>query len=124
MHESLGISPARHGDLTTWAEQGVLLLNTTLTVRAHNPKSHAGKGWETFTDRVIDVLNMRREQLVFVLWGGHAGKKAQRIDGRRHKILKAPHPSPFSAHNGFFGCKHFSKTNQYLHNKGLDTINW
>lgn len=124
LHSDLGIPPATHGELTHWAQQGVLLLNTTLTVRAHNAKSHAGKGWEPFTDRVIDVLNEQRDNIVFLLWGGHAGKKAQRIDSRRHLVLKAPHPSPLSAHRGFFGCQHFSKTNHHLEANGQQPIDW
>ena len=124
LHQSLGIPPAQHGNLTAWAEQGVLLLNTTLSVRASQPKSHAGQGWEVFTDRIIDLVNSRRENVVFLLWGRHAGNKAERIDGNRHLILKAPHPSPLSAHAGFFGCGHFVTTNQYLEQHGLTPIDW
>lgn len=124
IHDSLGIPIPRHGDLTYWAEQGVLLLNTTLTVRARTPKSHAGKGWEEFTDRVIDELNDKRDGLAFVLWGRHAQSKAARIDEARHMVLKAPHPSPYSAKNGFFGCNHFAKINRHLENIGQEPIDW
>ena len=124
LRDSLGIQPAGHGDLSSWAAQGVLLLNTTLTVRARTPKSHAGKGWETFTDRVIDVLNQQREGLVFMLWGRHAGAKTERIDRQRHLILNAPHPSPFSAHSGFFGCGHFIAANRHLEQRGEAPIDW
>jgi len=124
LHDSLGIPPARHGDLTHWAKQGVLLLNTTLTVRAHQPKSHAGKGWETFTDRVIDTLNEKRQGLAFMLWGGHAKQKAKRIDGHRHLLLAAAHPSPLSAHAGFFGCGHFAKANAHLEKNGMQPVDW
>ena len=122
LQTSLGIAPAAHGELTHWAEQGVLLLNTTLTVRAGQPKSHAGQGWETFTDRIIDVLNVGREGLVFLLWGSHAGTKVRRIDRNRHLILKAVHPSPLSAHSGFFGCGHFVKVNEHLKGRGQAPI--
>ncbi|MDJ0835813.1 MAG: uracil-DNA glycosylase [Acidobacteriota bacterium] len=124
LQTSLGIHPAAHGDLTHWAQQGVLMLNTTLSVRAGQPKSHAGKGWETFTDRVIDVLNAEREGLAFVLWGRHAGTKAARIDRTRHLILTAPHPSPYSAHSGFFGCGHFVRVNEHLKARGEAPIDW
>lgn len=124
LHQSLGIPPARHGDLSTWAKQGVLLLNTTLSVRAGQPKSHAGQGWETFTDRIIEVLNDQREGLIFVLWGGHAGKKTALINPQKHLILKAPHPSPLSASRGFFGCGHFAKINEYLRSRGEQPIVW
>jgi len=124
LRDSLGIEPARHGDLSSWAKQGVLLLNTTLTVRARTPKSHAGQGWETFTDRVIEILNREREGLVFMLWGRHAGTKAQAIDGQRHLILSAPHPSPFSAHSGFFGCGHFVAANRHLERRNSAPIDW
>ena len=112
------------GNLERWSSQGVLLLNATLTVRAGQAGSHQNKGWEEFTDAVLHHISENREGVVFLLWGAYAQKKGAIIDHERHYVLKAPHPSPFSAHSGFFGCKHFSKTNQYLHNKGLDTINW
>lgn len=124
IHESLGLPIPAHGELTHWAEQGVLLLNTTLTVRARSPKSHAGKGWEEFTDRVIDVLNEQRQDIVFLLWGRHAQSKAARIDTMRHLVLKAAHPSPYSARNGFFGCNHFAKVNQHLESLGQAPIDW
>lgn len=119
-----GFVPPRHGDLTHWAEQGVLLLNTSLTVRAHEPASHAGKGWEQFTDAVIRAVNVHKQNVVFILWGNHAQKKAAMIDRKRHFILTGVHPSPLSASRGFFGCKHFSKTNEYLQAKGLEPIDW
>ena len=113
-----------HGCLTHWAEQGVLLLNTVLTVRARQAHSHAGLGWETFTDRVIAQLNAHREHLVFLLWGSHAQKKGAMIDRSRHLVLSAPHPSPLSAYRGFFGCKHFSQANAYLQAHGFEPIDW
>jgi uracil-DNA glycosylase len=124
LHESLGIIQPDHGELTEWAQQGVLLLNTTLTVRASTPKSHAGHGWEEFTGRVIDVLNTQRDGLAFMLWGSHAMTKQEQIDARRHLILTAPHPSPFSAHKGFFGCAHFAKANEHLRARNEPEINW
>jgi len=120
----LGIDPPPHGDLSHWAKQGVLLLNSVLTVRDGQPQSHAGKGWEEFTDRVISELGSQRENLVFILWGSSAQKKAAHIDDKRHLILKAPHPSPLSAHRGFMGCKHFSLTNFFLESHGISPINW
>ena len=113
-----------HGYLVKWAEQGVLLLNTVLTVERGMAHSHANFGWETFTDRVIAALNEHREKLVFLLWGSHAQKKGQIIDRTRHLVLTAPHPSPLSAHRGFFGCHHFSKTNSYLKSHGIKPIDW
>ncbi len=113
-----------HGDLTSWANQGVLLLNATLTVRAHTAGSHQRKGWETFTDRAIAALSARREGIVFLLWGRYAKDKAAIIDYRKHHILTAAHPSPLSAHNGFFGCRHFSRANELLVNQGMSPINW
>lgn len=114
----------RHGNLEHWAKQGVLLLNATLTVRAHTAGSHQGKGWETFTDAVIRTLSEKREHLVFLLWGNYAKKKSELIDFEKHLVLEAAHPSPFSAHNGFFGCKHFSQTNAYLKKHGMKEIAW
>ena len=105
-------------------EQGVLLLNATLTVRASQAGSHQGHGWETFTDAAIEALAKRREHLVFLLWGSYARRKSAMIDPRRHLILEAPHPSPLSAHRGFFGCKHFSRTNAYLRQHGIAPIVW
>jgi uracil-DNA glycosylase len=120
----LGIPTPKNGDLTRWAEQGVLLLNTTLTVRAGQPMSHAGKWWETFTDSVIQTLSDKRDFLIFLLWWSHAQKKKSLIDTRKHIILEAPHPSPLSAHRGFLGCGHFSKTNALLGEHGLSEIQW
>lgn len=113
-----------HGDLTAWADQGVLLLNATLTVRAHTAGSHQRKGWEAFTDKAIAELSARRSGLVFLLWGRYAKDKAALIDYRKHHLLTAAHPSPLSAHNGFFGCRHFSKANQFLEQEGLKPIDW
>lgn len=112
------------GNLRNWQKQGVLLLNTVLTVEAHRPKSHAGKGWEIFTTAVISYLNDSRDNLVFMLWGRDARNKKFLIDSSRHLILEAAHPSPLSAHNGFFGCKHFSSCNDYLEKNGLTPIKW
>lgn len=120
----LGHEVSHDTDLSRWAQQGVLLLNATLTVRAGLAGSHQGKGWEEFTDAAIRALNERRDGLVFLLWGNYAKAKGQYIDRSRHCVLEAAHPSPFSAHNGFFGCKHFSKTNAYLREHGTCEINW
>lgn len=114
----------RSGDLTRWAEQGVLLLNATLTVRAHNAGSHQGKGWEQFTDAVIRALSEQRANLVFILWGNYAKAKGAHIDRSKHLVLEAPHPSPFSAASGFFGCKHFSRANNYLVKHREEPIDW
>lgn len=119
-----GFTEPSHGTLTPWAEQGVLLLNTVLTVEQGKAHSHAKWGWETFTDKIIDVVNANCENVVFLLWGSHAQKKGKHIDRDKHKVLHAPHPSPLSAHRGFLGCKHFSQTNQYLIDKGKAPINW
>lgn len=119
-----GFQMPSHGYLVKWAEQGVLLLNTVLTVERGMAHSHANFGWETFTDRVITALNEHREKLVFLLWGSHAQKKGQIINRTRHLVLTAPHPSPLSAHRGFFGCHHFSKTNSYLESHGIKPIDW
>lgn len=119
-----GFQTPNHGYLASWAQQGVLLLNTVLTVEAGQAHSHAHLGWETFTDRVIAALNEHREGVVFLLWGSHAQKKGRIIDTHRHHVLKTVHPSPLSAHRGFFGCKHFSQTNQFLQQQGLEPINW
>ena len=112
-----------HGDLSNWSRQGVLLLNSVLTVEKGNPASHAGRGWEGFTDKIIEILN-KRDGLVFLLWGAHAQKKGLTIDRIRHLVLEAPHPSPLSAHRGFFGCKHFSKTNKFLRERRDLEIQW
>lgn len=119
-----GFQIPNHGYLVEWAQQGVLLLNTVLTVEQGLAHSHANFGWETFTDRVITALNQQREHLAFLLWGSHAQKKGQFIDRERHCVLTAPHPSPLSAHRGFFGCRHFSKTNDYLRAHQIGEINW
>ena len=125
LNTDLGIAPVKHGNLTHWAEQGVLLLNAVLTVEAGQPTSHQKKGWEDFTDHVIDVLNEQREGIVFILWGAYAQRKGQRIDQNKHLVLKAAHPSPLAANRGgFFGCKAFSKTNNYLKQNGIEPINW
>jgi len=124
IQNDLGIARPDHGCLTPWAQRGVLLLNSVLTVRAGSPGAHQGKGWEGFTDRVIDELNRHREGLVFLLWGSYAQAKGRLIDTRRHCVLKAPHPSPLSAHRGFLGCRHFSKANQYLEAHGQAPIDW
>lgn len=125
LNSDLGIAPAKHGNLTQWAEEGVLLLNSVLTVEAGQPTSHQKQGWEDFTDAVIDVLNQEREHIVFILWGAYAQRKGQRIDQDRHLVLKAAHPSPLAANRGgFFGCKAFSKTNNYLKQNGIEPIKW
>ena len=120
----LDLPRPRHGDLSAWARQGVLLLNAVLTVERGQPGSHQGLGWEGFTDACIEALNREREGLVFLLWGSHAQAKGRLIDGRRHLILKAPHPSPLSAHRGFLGCGHFSRANRYLEQNGQVSIDW
>lgn len=114
----------RSGDLSRWAKQGVLLLNATLTVRAATPGSHQNKGWEQFTDAVIRVLSEEREHLVFILWGNYARAKGASIDRTKHLVLESPHPSPFSAYNGFFGSKPFGKTNEYLEKQGNKSVDW
>ncbi|RDV29030.1 uracil-DNA glycosylase [Alteromonas aestuariivivens] len=119
-----GFKIPQHGFLQDWATQGVLLLNTVLTVEQGKAHSHARYGWERFTDKVIDAVNQYCDGVVFLLWGSHAQKKGQHIDSERHHVLKAPHPSPLSAHRGFLGCKHFSKTNSILQSKGKTPINW
>lgn len=125
MADDIGTMPATHGDLTHWAEQGVLLLNSSLTVQEGNAGSHQGKGWELFTDAVIDVINEQTEHTVFILWGSHAKKKGKYIDANKHLILTAVHPSPLSANRGgFFGTKPFSKANSYLQMHGKNPINW
>lgn len=120
----LGIPLPGHGNLTSWADQGVLLLNATLTVRAHQAGSHQKKGWETFTDKVIELLSQQRSHLVFLLWGNYAQQKSALINPEKHLILKAVHPSPLSASRGFFGCAHFSKTNEYLSKNTITPIDW
>lgn len=119
-----GVLPEQNGDLSRWARQGVLLLNATLTVRAHTPGSHQHKGWEEFTDAAIKKVSEDKERVVFLLWGNYAKQKGAVIDRTKHCVLEAQHPSPFSAHNGFFGCKHFTKANTYLREQGLREIDW
>jgi len=113
-----------HGNLQSWAEQGVLLLNSVLSVEGGKAASHQGRGWERFTDQIVSVLNQQREHLVFLLWGAYAQKKGQVIDRTRHLVLHAPHPSPLSAHRGFIGCRHFSQANEYLSSHGESVIDW
>lgn len=120
----MGGKVPRHGNLEHWATQGVLLLNATLTVRAHSPASHQGKGWEVFTDAVIKTLSDKKEHLVFILWGNYAKQKSALIDWQKHLVLESAHPSPFSAQNGFFGNRHFSQTNAYLAKHGHEPIKW
>lgn len=124
LNSDIGMPIPDHGDLSHWAGQGVFLLNASLTVRASEPMSHARIGWAQFTDTVIQTLAASRENLVFLLWGKFAQEKVRLIDESRHHILKAAHPSPLSAHNGFFGCRHFSKTNQYLLGRGIEGVEW
>lgn len=124
LNNDLGKPIPETGNIEHWAKQGVLMLNATLTVREGNAGSHQGKGWEIFTDAVIEKISDKKENLVFLLWGAYAQRKGQIIDSKKHYILKSAHPSPFSAHNGFFGNKHFSKTNKFLKSKGLEEIKW
>ena len=124
LHDDLGLAIPPHGNLEEWARQGVLLLNATLTVRANQAGSHQHKGWEQFTDAAIRALAEQRENLVFMLWGNYAQAKAALVDGHKHCILKAPHPSPFSANQGFFGCRHFSRANDFLIRAGKEPVDW
>jgi len=124
LHNDLGIPIPSHGNLESWADQGVLLLNATLTVRANQAGSHQNKGWENFTDAVIRKISDNTDGIVFILWGRYAQAKEYLIDTSRHHILKAAHPSPFSAHSGFFSCRHFSKTNEILEGQGSKPIDW
>lgn len=124
LEDDLGIPPAKHGYLERWARQGVLLLNSVLTVERSLAASHQGRGWEKFTDAVIARVNEQESPAVFMLWGSYAQKKAAFVDTRKHLVLKAPHPSPLSAHNGFFGSRHFSKANNFLIANGLEPIDW
>ena len=124
IHNDLGKPIPKTGDLERWAKQGVLLLNATLTVKASSPGSHQNKGWETFTDAVIKQISGDKNNIVFLLWGAYAQKKGEIIDRNKHLVLMSAHPSPFSADRGFFGCKHFSKTNEYLKSKGIKEIDW
>lgn len=124
LYSDIGMLSPSNGYLVPWAKEGVLLLNTVLTVRAGKPNSHKKKGWETLTDRIITLLNEREAPIVFLLWGANARKKAELITAPQHLILQAAHPSPLSAYNGFFGCGHFSKTNEFLYEHGIPPIDW
>jgi uracil-DNA glycosylase len=124
IHNDLGKPIPASGDLGRWAQQGVLLLNATLTVRASTPGSHQNKGWETFTDAIIKTISDEKTNVVFLLWGAYAQKKGEIINRSNHMVLMSAHPSPFSADRGFFGCRHFSKANEYLRGKGLQEIEW
>ncbi len=124
LHEDIGITIPKHGNLTHWAQQGVFLLNASLTVRAGEPMSHAKIGWAQFTDTVIKKISDAKEHVVFLLWGKFAQEKKTLIDESKHLILRSVHPSPLSAYGGFFGCKHFSQANQYLVSKGIDPVDW
>lgn len=124
LNEDLGVPIPPHGELTGWAQNGVLLLNTVLTVREGKANSHHGQGWEIFTDRIIELLNQREKPIVFLLWGGNARSKKKLITNPSHLILECAHPSPLSAYQGFFGCRHFSKTNAFLRAKGIPEIDW
>jgi len=124
IHNDIGSSTCDDGDLTSWAKQGVLLINTILTVEDSTPKSHEKKGWETFTDTIIKTISEHQKDIVFILWGAGAIKKSKLIDQSKHHILTAPHPSPLSSYRGFFGCKHFSQTNQLLHSLNKKEILW
>ena len=124
LKQDLGINPPNHGCLDAWAKQGVLLLNNVLTVEDGKAGSHHLKGWEEFTDKIIELLNKKRENLVFILWGNPAQKKAERVDSTRHFIIKSPHPSTLSSYRGFFGSKPFSQTNDYLISKGIPPVDW
>lgn len=124
LHDDLGVSIPEHGNLESWAQSGVLLLNTTMTVRGGQAGSHVGRGWEQFTDRVIELVDAKAHPVVFILWGAHARRKASMIDTGRHTIIESAHPSPLSAHNGFFGSRPFSRTNEALQAAGLEPIRW
>lgn len=124
VRNDIGCSEPKHGDLSSWSRQGVLLLNSSLTVEKNNPGSHSKIGWEIFTNKIISSLSVQKDNLVFMLWGKHAIRKEKLIYDKNHLILKSPHPSPLSAYRGFFGCKHFSKTNLFLKEKNIEEINW
>lgn len=124
LHTDLGLDIPNSGNLEAWAKQGVFLLNATLSVRAHSPGSHQKIGWEIFTDKVIELISEHKKHIVFILWGKFAQAKASLIDPKKHLILSSFHPSPFSARHGFFGCKHFSKTNTYLESHGINPVQW
>jgi len=124
LNADLGVPIPEKGDLTKWAKEGVLLLNTSLTVRRGQANSHKGKGWEIFTDRIVEIMNSREKPVVFILWGANARAKTALITNPIHKVLTCAHPSPLSAHNGFFGCRHFSKCNEFLKANGMGEIDW
>lgn len=124
IHTDLQLPIPGHGNLESWASNGVLLINATLTVRAHTAGSHQKQGWETFTDKVIQTVSQEKEHVVFLLWGSFAQAKKSLIDTNKHLVLESVHPSPLSAYRGFFGCKHFSKTNDYLREHGIEEVNW
>ena len=124
INDDLGLKIPNNGYLVKWASQGVLMLNTVLTVRAHQANSHKGKGWEQFTDAIIEAVNKEDRPIVYMLWGSHAQSKIPMLTNKNHLILKAPHPSPLSAYRGFFGCKHFSKCNDFLKSNGIEPIDW
>ena len=124
LHDDLGCYIPNNGYLEKWAKQGVLMLNTVLTVRAHKPNSHQGKGWEHFTDAIIEAVNKEERPIVYLLWGRPAQSKIPMLDNPKHLILKAPHPSPYSADRGFFGCRHFSQANEFLRANGQEPIDW
>ncbi|HPG12198.1 MAG TPA: uracil-DNA glycosylase [Chitinophagaceae bacterium] len=124
LQSDIGMTPPGHGNLTAWAKQGVFLLNASLTVRASEPMSHSKIGWANFTDAVIKTISDKREHVVFLLWGKFAREKKVLIDQNKHLVLEAAHPSPLSAHNGFLGCRHFSKANEYLVKNGIEPVNW
>ena len=124
LHDDVGVAIPKHGNLTKWAQQGVLLLNAALTVRAGDANSHSKIGWHQFTNTVIEKISEEKKHVVFLLWGRFAQEKTELINGAKHHILKAAHPSPFAADKGFFGCRHFSKTNTYLMKHGMDPIDW
>lgn len=124
IYSDLGLPPASHGYLKKWADNGVLMMNAVLTVREGQADSHKGMGWELFTDRVIELLNEREKPMVFLLWGRNAKQKARLVTNPQHLILQAAHPSPLSAHNGFFGCRHFSKANEFLASRGIEPVDW
>ena len=124
LNDDLHVPVSSSGDLTKWAKQGVLLLNTVLTVRAHYANSHKGKGWEIFTDAIIEAVNSQDRPIVYMLWGAPAGSKSAMLTNPKHLVLKAPHPSPLSAYRGFFGCRHFSRANEFLKEHGIEPIDW
>ena len=124
LHSDIGFKIPEHGYLKKWADQGVLMLNAVLTDRAHQANSHQGIGWEQFTDAAIRILNQQDRPIVYLLWGAPAQKKAAKVDNPKHLLLKAPHPSPLSAYRGFFGCRHFSKANEFLISNGMEPIDW